>query len=65
MYVLSAYTIDCTYLAPAAYSLPREHTAKYPPGRDVLIANAQQDSRISMEDNASAPVDEFEPGQRR
>lgn len=58
--VLRASTIDWTYLAPAAYFEPGERTGKFRLGKDELIANAQQESRISMEDYAIALVDELE-----
>lgn len=63
--VLRASTIDWTYLAPAAYFVPGERTGKFRLGKDELIANAQQDSRISMEDYAVALVDELEKPQHR
>jgi putative NADH-flavin reductase len=59
-HALRASTIDWTYLAPAAYFTPGERTGKFRLGRDELIANAQQESRISMEDYAIALVDELE-----
>jgi uncharacterized protein len=63
---LRASTIDWTYLAPAAYFTPGERTGKFRLGKDELIANAQQESRISMEDYAIALVDELErPHHRR
>ena len=63
--VLRASTIDWTYLAPAAYFEPGERTGKFRLGKDELIANAQQDSRISMEDYAIALVDELEKPRHR
>ena len=64
--VLRASKIDWTYLAPAAYFEPGERTGKFRLGKDELIANAQQESRISMEDYAVALVDELDkPGHRR
>jgi putative NADH-flavin reductase len=64
--VLKASKIDWTYLAPAAYFLPGERTGKFRLGNDELIANSQQESRISMEDYAIALVDELEnPRHRR
>ena len=52
--------------APAAYFEPGERTGKFRLGKDELIANAQQESRISMEDYAVALVDELDkPGHRR
>jgi uncharacterized protein len=58
--VLQASEIDWTYLAPAAYFEPGNRTGKFRLGKDELIANAQQESRISMEDYAVALVDELE-----
>ena len=64
--VLKASTIDWTYLAPAAYFTPGERTGKFRLGKDELIANERQESRISMEDYAIALVDELEkPKYRR
>jgi len=64
--VLRASTIDWTYLAPAAYFMPGERTGEFRLGRDELIADARQESRISMEDYAIALVDELErPRHRR
>ena len=63
--VLRASTIDWTYLAPAAYFEPGTRTGKFRLGTDELIANEQQESRISMEDYAIALVDELEKPQHR
>jgi hypothetical protein len=64
--VLRGSAIDWTYLAPAAYFEPGERTGKFRLGKDELVANAQQESRISMEDYAIALVDELEvPKHRR
>jgi uncharacterized protein len=63
--VLRASTIDWTYLAPAAYFEPGTRTGKFRLGKDELIANEQQESRISMEDYAIALVDELERPQHR
>jgi uncharacterized protein len=64
--VLRASDIDWTYLAPAAYFIPGERTGKFRLGKDELIADARQESRISMEDYAVALVDELEnPAHRR
>ena len=62
---LRASTIDWTYLAPAAYFEPGERTGQFRLGQDELIANAQQESRISMEDYAIALVDELEKPRHR
>jgi putative NADH-flavin reductase len=63
--VLRTSPIDWTYLAPAAYFLPGERTGQFRLGKDELIADAQQDSRISMEDYAIALVDELEEPKHR
>jgi len=63
--VLKASGSDWTYLAPAAYFEPGERTGKFRLGKDELIADAQQQSRISMEDYAIALVDELEKPRHR
>lgn len=64
--VLKASDSDWTYLAPAAYFEPGERTGKFRLGKDELIADEEQQSRISMEDYAIALVDELErPRHRR
>jgi len=63
--VLRDSSIDWTYLAPAAYFIPGERTGKFRLGNDELIADAQQESRISMEDYAIALVDELEKPRHR
>jgi putative NADH-flavin reductase len=63
--VLKASTIDWTYLAPAAYFEPGQRTGKFRLGKDELIADSAQESRISMEDYAVALVDELEKPQHR
>ena len=64
--LLRASKIDWTYFAPAAYFEPGKRTGKFRLGADELVANAQQESRISMEDYAIALVDELEhPKHRR
>ena len=63
--VLRDSTIDWTYLAPAADFSPGERTGKFRLGKDELIADAQQQSRISMEDYAVALVDELEQPRHR
>ena len=63
--LLRASAVDWTYLAPAAYFEPGKRTGKFRLGKDELIANAQQESRISMEDYAIALVDELETPRHR
>jgi putative NADH-flavin reductase len=58
--VLKASELDWTSLCPAAYFEPGPRTGVFRLGRDELIANAQGESRISMEDFAIALVDELE-----
>jgi uncharacterized protein len=63
--VLRASDIDWTYLAPAAYFEPGDRTGKFRLGKDELIANEKQESRISMEDYAIALVNELEKPEHR
>ena len=63
--VLKASSIDWTYFAPAAFFEPGQRTGEFRLGKDDLIANAQQESRISMEDYAVALVDELEKSRHR
>jgi putative NADH-flavin reductase len=57
---LRASDIDWTSFSPAAYFEPGERTGKFRLGTDTLIADDQNNSRISMEDYAIALVDELE-----
>ena len=63
--VLKTSDIEWTYLAPAAYFEPGERTGKFRLGKDELIANEKQESRISMEDYAIALVNELEKPEHR
>jgi uncharacterized protein len=63
--VLKASKVDWTYLAPAAFFEPGQRTGKFRLGKDELIADSSQESRISMEDYAIALVDELEKPQHR
>ncbi len=63
--VLRASDVDWTYLAPAAFFEPGQRTGKFRLGKDELVANEQQESRISMEDYAIALVDELEKPRHR
>jgi len=45
--------------------VPGERTGKFRLGKDELIANSAQESRISMEDYAVALVDELEKPRHR
>jgi uncharacterized protein len=58
--LLKKSSINWTYFSPAAFFEPGERTGKFRLGKDALIANEQNDSRISMEDYAIALVDELE-----
>ena len=58
--VLKSSDIDWTYLSPAAFFEPGERTGKFRLGKDNLIVDENQNSRISMEDYAIALVDELE-----
>lgn len=52
--------INWTYFSPAAFFEPGTRTGKFRLGTNQLIADAQGNSRISMEDYAIALVDELE-----
>ena len=56
---------DWTYFAPAGLFEPGEKTGKFRLGKDDLIADANGNSRISMEDYAIAAVDELEKPKHR
>jgi putative NADH-flavin reductase len=58
--LLKQSSINWTYFSPAGFFEPGERTGKYRLGKDALIANEQNDSRISMEDYAIALADELE-----
>ena len=59
--VLRAGTpLDWTLVSPSALLLPGERTGKFRIGGDQLLADAQGNSRISIEDLALALVDELE-----
>jgi putative NADH-flavin reductase len=58
--VLKSSDANWTYLSPAAFFEPGERTGKFRLGKDNLIANENDDSRISMEDYAIALVNELE-----
>ncbi|MCU1323571.1 MAG: NAD-dependent epimerase/dehydratase [Acidobacteriaceae bacterium] len=58
--LLKASSIDWTYFAPAGFFEPGERTGTFRLGKDDLIADASNNSRISMEDYAIALVDELE-----
>ena len=64
-HLLRASDIDWTYLAPAAFFEPGKRTGKFRLGKDELIADEKQESRISMEDYAIALVNEIEKPEHR
>jgi hypothetical protein len=49
-----------TFLSPSAVLAPGERTGKFRLGKDQLLADAEGQSHISMEDYAIALVDELE-----
>jgi hypothetical protein len=55
--------INWTYFSPAGFFEPGERTGKFRLGKDALIADEKNVSRISMEDYALALVDELEKPQ--
>jgi len=64
--ILEKSDIDWTYFSPAGFFEPGQRTGKFRLGTNQLIANAQGNSSISMEDYAIALVDELEkPAHRR
>jgi putative NADH-flavin reductase len=64
--VLEKSDIDWTYFSPAGFFVPGQRTGKFRLGTNQLIADAQGNSSISMEDYAIALVDELEkPAHRR
>lgn len=52
--------LDWTFLSPSALFAPGERTGKFRLGGDQLLADAQGNSHISMEDFAIALADEIE-----
>lgn len=52
--------LDWTFLSPSALLEPGERKGTFRLGRDQLLADAQGNSHISMEDYAIAMVDELE-----
>ena len=58
--VLKQADLDWTNLSPAAMIEPGERTSNYRTGSDILLTDAQGNSRISAEDYAVAMVDELE-----
>jgi uncharacterized protein len=58
--LLEKSDINWTYFSPAAFFEPGQRTGKFRLGTNQLIADAQGNSRISMEDYAIALVNELE-----
>jgi putative NADH-flavin reductase len=58
--LLKKSDINWTYFSPAAFFGPGSRTGKFRLDTDKLVADAQGNSRISMEDYAIALVDELE-----
>lgn len=56
---------DWTYLSPAVEIYPGERTGRYRAGDDRVLADAEGNSRVSMEDFAVAVVDELEEPKHR
>lgn len=52
--------VDWTMLSPSAVIAPGDRTGRFRLGDDQLLANAQGESRISVEDYAVAFIDELE-----
>jgi uncharacterized protein len=61
--LLRSSRINWTNFSPAAFFEPGQRTEKFRLGKDSLIADAQGQSRISLEDYAIALVDELEKPQ--
>lgn len=58
--------LDWTMLSPSAVIAPGQRTGQFRLGADQLLANAQGESRISVEDYAVAFINELEkPAHRR
>jgi hypothetical protein len=58
--VIKQSAIDWTYVSPSAEIHPGTRTGKYRVGRDTLIVDGSGKSHISMEDFATAILDEVE-----
>jgi uncharacterized protein len=52
--------LDWSFLSPSADLFPGQRTGKFRLGTDQLLADAQGESRISVEDYAMAMIDEVE-----
>lgn len=58
--ILRAADVNWTYLSPAVVITPGERTGQYRMGGDQVLADAEGNSLISMEDYAVAVLDELE-----
>ncbi len=58
--LLAEETLNWTMLSPAAMIEPGQRTGQFRLGKDQLLADAQGNSRISVEDYAVAMIDELE-----
>ncbi len=58
--ILRESDLDWTSLSPAGFIQPGERTGKFRLGEEMLITDAEGNSRISAEDYAVALVDELE-----
>ncbi len=53
-------TLDWSFLSPSADLFPGQRTGKFRLGTDQLLADTKGESRISVEDYATAMIDEVE-----
>jgi putative NADH-flavin reductase len=53
-------SLDWSFLSPSADLFPGQRTGKFRLGTDQLLADAKGESRISVEDYATAMIDEVE-----
>jgi putative NADH-flavin reductase len=54
------HELDWTFLSPAAHLVPGARTGRFRLGADELLCDEQGESRISLEDLATAALDEIE-----
>ncbi len=54
--------LDWTFFSPVVIIGTGERTGKFRPGQDVVVKDAEGNSRISCDDYAIAVVDELEGG---
>jgi len=53
-------SLDWSFISPSADLFPGQRTGKFRVGTDQLLADAKGESRISVEDYATAMIDEVE-----